>query len=118
MFPRIVRVRKKNKSYQYLVISESVRIKGKSTTRNIANLGNLEKIPANDISQLIDGLIRLFELETYVLSENIEMLESLEYGSIIFWQKLWDEMDLSKSFARRWIARHLMWHWRWRNISR
>jgi len=96
MFPRIVRVRKKNKSYQYLVISESVRIKGKSTTRNIANLGNLEKIPANDISQLIDGLIRLFELETYALSENIEILESLEYGSIIFWQKLWDEMELSK----------------------
>ena len=38
MFPRIVTVRKPNKTYQYLVISESVRIPGKgSTTRNIAN---------------------------------------------------------------------------------
>jgi hypothetical protein len=42
MFPRIVKVRTKNKSNQYLVISESVRVNGKSTTRNIANLGNVE----------------------------------------------------------------------------
>jgi transposase len=96
MFPRIVTVHKKNKSYQYLVISESVRVNGKSTTRNIANLGNLEKIPANNIAHLIDGLIRLFDLETYALTEDIEILESLEYGSIIFWRKLWDQMALSK----------------------
>ncbi|MEJ2448732.1 MAG: IS1634 family transposase [Anaerolineales bacterium] len=100
MFPRIVKVRKKNKSYQYLVISESVRRNGKSTTRNIANLGNVERIPANQIAQLIDGLIRLFELETHALSEGIEILESLEYGSIIFWQKLWNKMALSQIIAQ------------------
>jgi hypothetical protein len=51
MFPRIVTVRKPNKNYRYLVISESVRIKGKgSTTRNIANLGNIEKFQAEDIA--------------------------------------------------------------------
>jgi transposase len=100
MFPRIVKVRKKNKSYQYLVISESVRLNGKSTTRNIANLGNVERIPANQIAHLIDGLIRLFELETHALSEGIEILESLEYGSIIFWQKLWSKMALSQIIAQ------------------
>jgi len=100
MFPRIVKVRKKNKSYQYLVISESVRLNGKSTTRNIANLGNVERIPANQIAHLIDGLIRLFELETHALSEGIEILESLEYGSIIFWQELWNKMALSQIIAQ------------------
>jgi len=100
MFPRIVKVRKKNKSYQYLVISESVRLNGKSTTRNIANLGNVERIPADQIAHLIDGLIRLFELETHALSEGIEILESLEYGSIIFWQKLWSKMALSQIIAQ------------------
>lgn len=100
MFPRIVKVRKKNKSYQYLVISESVRLNGKSTTRNIANLGNVERIPADQITHLIDGLIRLFELETHALSEGIEILESLEYGSIIFWQKLWSKMALSQIIAQ------------------
>jgi len=32
-------------------------------------------------------------LENYCLSEDVEMLESLEHGSIIFWQKIWDELD-------------------------
>jgi len=37
MFPRIVKSKKKSGTYEYLVISESVHIKGKgSTTRNIA----------------------------------------------------------------------------------
>ena len=72
MFPRIVTVRKPNKTYQYLVISESVRIPGKgSTTRNIANLGNIEKFQSEDIASLIDGLIRLFELDRYALTEDI-----------------------------------------------
>ncbi|MCP3884083.1 MAG: IS1634 family transposase [Propionibacteriaceae bacterium] len=100
MFPRIVKVRKKNKRYQYLVISESVRVNGKSTTRNIANLGNVEKIPANQVAHLIDGLIRLFKLESHASSEGIEILESLEYGSIIFWQKLWNTMALSQIISQ------------------
>jgi hypothetical protein len=100
MFPRIVKVRKKDKSYQYLVISESVRLNGKSTTRNIANLGNVEKIPANQVANLIDGLIRLFKLESHASSEGIEIMESLEYGSIIFWQKLWNTMALSQIISQ------------------
>ncbi|KPA15045.1 hypothetical protein MHK_004737, partial [Candidatus Magnetomorum sp. HK-1] len=57
MFPRIAKSIKKSGEYQYLVISESVHIKGKgSTTRNIANLGNVKKIGVNDIESLIDGL--------------------------------------------------------------
>jgi len=30
------------------------------------------------------------------LSEDVQLLESLEHGSIIFWQKIWDELGLSK----------------------
>ena len=102
MFPRIMTVRKPNKNYQYLVISESVRIPGKgSTTRNIANLGNLEKLQAHDIASLIAGLIRLFELDQYVLSEDIEILESLEHGSILLWQRLWEQLGLSDIIARQ-----------------
>ena len=87
MFPRIMTVRKPNKTYQYLVISESVRIPGKgSTTRNIANLGNIEKFQFQDIAHLIDSLIRLFELDQYALIEEIEILESLEHGTILLWR--------------------------------
>jgi transposase len=102
MFPRIVTVRKPNKTYQYLVISESVRIQGKgSTTRNIANLGNIEKFQTQDINSLIDGFIRLFELDHYALSEDIEILESLEHGTILLWRKLWEELGLSDIIERQ-----------------
>jgi len=58
MFPRIVKSEKKSGTYEYLVISESVHIKGKgSTTRNIANLGNIKRFSNKDIDSLIDGLI-------------------------------------------------------------
>ena len=97
MFPRISKMKKKSGTYEYLVISESIRVKGKgSTTRNIANLGNIKRFSNKDIDSLIDGLIKIFKVEKYALSEDVEILESLEYGSIILWRKLWDKMGLSQ----------------------
>ncbi len=101
MFPRISKSTKGGKSYDYLVISESVHVKGKgSTTRNIATLGNIKRFGRQDVANLIDGFIRIFQLENYCLSEDVQMLESLEHGSIIFWQKIWDELGLSKIIKR------------------
>ena len=97
MFPRISKSTKNGKNYDYLVISESLHVKGKgSTTRNIATLGNIKRFGRQDVANLIDGFIRIFKLENYCLSEDVQLLESLEHGSIIFWQKLWDELGLSK----------------------
>ena len=97
MFPRISKSTKNGKSYEYLVISESIHVTGKgSTTRNIAKLGNIKRFNRQDVAKLIDGFIRIFKLENYCLSEDVQLLESLEHGSIIFWQKIWDELGLSK----------------------
>jgi transposase len=97
MFPRISKSTKNGRSYEYLVISESIHVTGKgSTTRNIANLGNIKRFSGQDVANLIDGFIRIFKLENYCLSEDVQLLESLEHGSIIFWQKIWDELGLSK----------------------
>ncbi len=95
MFPRIVKHLKKNKKYEYLAISRSLRKNGKSTTENIANLGNIEKFKRHDIVNLIDGLVRIFKLDEYVLNKDIEILESLTYGSILVWRTLWQKMKLS-----------------------
>ena len=97
MFPRISKSTKNGRSYEYLVISESIHVTGKgSTTRNIANLGNIKRFSGQDVANLVDGFIRIFKLENYCLSEDVQLLESLEHGSIIFWQKIWDELGLSK----------------------
>jgi transposase len=97
MFPRISTAKRKSGTYEYLVISESIRVKGKgSTTKNIANLGNIKRFSDKDIDSLIDGLIKIFKVEKYALSEEVKILESLEHGSIILWRKLWDKMGLSQ----------------------
>jgi len=97
MFPRISKIKKKSGTYEYLVISESIRIKGKgSTTKNIANLGNIKRFSNKDIDSLIDGLIKIFKVEKYAISEQVQIVESLEHGSIILWRKLWDKMGLSQ----------------------
>jgi len=97
MFPRISKIKKKSGTYEYLVISESIRVKGKgSTTKNIANLGNIKRFSNKDIDSLIDGLIKIFKVEKYAISEQVQIVESLEHGSIILWRKLWDKMGLSQ----------------------
>ncbi len=105
MFPRIAKSKKKNKPYEYLVVRESVWEKGKSTTRNIANLGNIERFSGQDIKALIDGLITIFSLDEYVLRDDVEIIESLEHGSLIFWRKFWNELGLSK-MLRQHVKKH------------
>lgn len=97
MFPRIKKNIKKSGTYKYLVLSESVRDKkGRSTTRDVANLGNIARFDKSTVSNLIDGLIRLFEIEEYGLTDQVEILQSLEYGNIILWRALWKRMQLGK----------------------
>jgi len=95
MFPRIVKHQKNHKKYEYLVISRSVRRNGKSTTQDLVNLGNVKKFKRCDIINLIDGLIRIFQLDEYYLGKDLEILESLTYGPVLVWQKLWQKMNLS-----------------------
>ncbi|MCP4762323.1 MAG: IS1634 family transposase [archaeon] len=102
MFPRIITAKRKYGTYKYLVISESIRIKGKgSTTRDLAKLGSITNFTQKDIQDIIDGLIKLFHIEKYNLTDHIETLESLEYGSILFWRKIWNELGLSKIIRKQ-----------------
>lgn len=106
MFPRVVKHQKNGKKYEYLVISRSIRKNGKSTTEDIFNLGNIDKFKNHDIFNLIEGLMRIFKLDKYCLKEDIEILESLTYGPIIIWQKLWQKMNLSKQISQLMNQQH------------
>ena len=96
MFPRIVKSKKKSGTYEYLVISELIRKNGKVTTKNVAVLGNLKRFDKEVVENLIDGLIKLFKVDQFALSQDVEILESLEHGNIIFWQHLWRKLQLSE----------------------
>jgi hypothetical protein len=103
MFPRIKTVKgDKGQNYEYLVISESEWQKGKgSVTKDVAKLGNVKRFSKYNIEQLISGLIRLFDIEKFGLAEDVEILESLEYGGIIFWRQLWNKMKLTEIISRQ-----------------
>ena len=76
MFPRIKKSARKSGVYEYLVISESVRDgTGRSTTRDIARLGNVARFDQRSVKGLIDGLIRLFEVDEYGLTDQVDILE-------------------------------------------
>ena len=100
MFPRIKTTAGKKRSYEYLVISQSVRdSRGRSTTRDVATLGNVESFTKETISNLVDGLIRLFNLDEYARAEDVEILSSLEHGSIVFWRALWERLGLGAQWS-------------------
>ncbi len=105
MFPRVRKLNKNATTYEYLVFSESIYEKGKgSSTRNIANLGNIKNFKTKDIHNLIGGLIKIFKLEKYALADDVEIKESLEHGSIMLWQKIWEELGISemiKNYVRQ-----------------
>jgi len=106
MFPRIATYHKKDKTYQYLVISESIRKNGQSTIRDIAQLGNIERFKIADIANIIDGLIKIFRLEKYALSDEVEIVSALEHGNIIFWRKFWQDMQLTTLIKQAVRQRH------------
>ncbi len=105
-FPRIVKHQKNDKKYEYLVISCSIRKNGKSTTQDLVNLGNIKNFKRCDVVNLVDGLIRIFQLDEYLLGKDIEVLESLTYGPVMVWQKLWQKRNLSTLIAQLMKQRH------------
>ncbi|MCF6177658.1 MAG: IS1634 family transposase [Victivallaceae bacterium] len=101
MFPRIKSYKANGKDYEYLVISESCRNKnGTSTTRDMATIGNTKKIGKAEVEKLINGLARLFKIDTCKTANDIKVLESLEHGSIILWKHFWEQLGLGKIISK------------------
>ncbi len=76
MFPRIVKHQKNGKKYEYLVISRSIRKNGKSTTEDIIKLGNIKNFKRDDIVNLVDGFIRIFQLDEYFIRKRDEIAKA------------------------------------------
>ena len=60
----------------------------------------MKNFDAKTVENLIDGLIRLFNVESHARTDDVEILESLEHGSVLLWQSLWKKLKLGQEIKR------------------
>lgn len=70
MYPKIVRIKDKDKFYPHLRLVESYREKGKAKQITIANLGNFNLLKRKGkIDSIVESLIRFSQREYFRLDE-------------------------------------------------
>ena len=99
MFPRITKVTKAGKSYEYLQIVESVRRDGRTVKHVLANLGRLDRI-GDRLDALVQSLAR-FCRNPLVSSEDISATGCGVWGPILVVRHLWEELGLSEAIRQR-----------------
>jgi len=100
MFPRVSRSKSGGKVYEYLRVVENYRNeKGKKSQRVIANLGRLEDLRKGKLDELVEKL-RKFCLKHWVVGEEVEDDEAIQWGPILVARRLWEEMGLDEIVGR------------------
>lgn len=104
MFPRISKVTRGDKTYEYLKIVETYRENGKHRQRVVANLGRLDDALAGQIDQLTRAL-RRFGRDRLVAPEEIQARECLAWGPVLAARRLWEQMALDAIVSQHAKAR-------------
>lgn len=96
MFPRVVKVKHKEKVYEYLRLVESYRDeRGKVCQRNLLSLGRVDQLGDGRLDDLVDKL-RRFCKSKFVTAEEIESDEAISWGPVLVARHLWKEMGLDR----------------------
>jgi len=98
MFARIVRVKKKDKTYKYLQIVESYREGAKTKKRVLGNLGQVELL-AKDMETLLRSLKRYCETPL-VLPSEIRSEGAGVGGPVRVARHLWEQVGLGEKIGR------------------
>jgi len=89
MYPKIVRIKVKDKSYPYLRLVESYREGRKVKQRTLANLGNLNALKKKrKIDSLIHSLIKISQKEYFRLDE-LKSKKSFRYADAFLIRTSW-----------------------------
>lgn len=95
MFTRTTKVRKIDRTYEYLKLVENIRKKGKTEQKVVANFGNVETLNVKKIDSAIASLLKFssgfFKDIRKLKSENTQHL-----GEIIAGEKIWNELELTE----------------------
>lgn len=100
MYTRVVKVKKNNKSYEYLQLVNSYRKNGKPRQKVLLNLGPADEIDRDYVDEIVGALSDLTK-KVHVLKslEECHFLGAKNYGDIFVLQRLWEELNFDKIFS-------------------
>ena len=97
MFVRVKKFSGKHTTRQYLQVVESFRVEGKMRQRVLCTLGRVERLRDGGLDALIQGLSKFSKnLEIIRASQDLVADWSKEYGTVLVFRKLWEELKMDQ----------------------
>jgi len=101
MYLRTTTKKVKDKTYRYVNILESVRIKGKSRQRVVLSLGREDEVDHRRLRQIRVLLAKLAGEDPLERLQGLELGESRYYGPVVVLDHLWRELGLDRLLRGR-----------------
>jgi transposase len=98
MFIKTKRVRRANRTYEYLTLAESVRIDGKNTHRILYRLGEATALRESGELDRIIAALQAHAERRYVDLDQLEVDQAPMIGTMAAVRTLWDELGLEQLF--------------------
>ena len=86
--------------HRYVRVVENRRIKGRTSQRVIANLGNINAL-RKDIKKIVNGLLRVVGEGPMVFADDCSALGTLEFGIRYIVEALWEKIELDQVIKRQ-----------------
>jgi transposase len=99
MFIKTKRVRRANRTYEYLTLVESVRVNGTNTHRTLFRLGEATALRESGELDRIIAALQTHAERRYVDLDDMEVDQAPMIGTMAAVRHLWDELDLEQLFA-------------------
>ena len=98
MFLKTKRVRRANRTYEYLSLVESVRVDGKNTHRTLFRLGEASALRETGELDRIIAALQAHAERRYVDVDQLEVDAAPMIGTMAAVRELWDDLDLQRLF--------------------
>jgi transposase len=96
-----VRTVKNNQGKEYLRIVESYRENGKNKQKIIANLGRIDTIRKEEVKNIVDKLVQIFDIKGYMNLNSVEQApDKKNYGIKVIVDRLFERYEMDKFFEK------------------
>jgi transposase len=109
MFIKTKRVRRANRTYEYLTLVESVRIDGTNTHRTLCRLGEATALRETGELDRIIAALQAHAERRYVDLDGLEVEQAPMIGTMAAVRQLWDELGLEQLFTTIAVEAGVSW---------